>query len=109
MDDGPNIRDTRMQGRAIRERWSMSEPVRAGILQRLVSIVDPEYVHEIGRPGFREVIAAARALIAADRDNLAWAQFDHATQPPERPTDDFVIDLSAPEDDPSQPRDGPAA
>lgn len=107
-DPQPNIRDTRMQERAIRERWPMAADVRGKVLRRLVSIVDPDFVHDGHmRPDFREVISAARAIISADKENREWARFEHQTRPPERPDDDFLIDL-APEDDPPQQGDRPA-
>lgn len=85
-DCAPGLSDTRMQERAIRERWPMSHEVRVRVLKRLCKIVDEDAVHEIGTPSHREVIAAARALISADKLNLDQIKVDHATkqdQPPE--------------------------
>lgn len=77
-DCAPAVRDTRMQARAIRERWPLPADVRVKVLKRLTQIVDADRIPEAGepRPGHREVIAAARALIAADRLNLEQAKLD---------------------------------
>lgn len=107
-EQAPGSRDTRLQERAIRERWPLSESVRIKVLKRLASIVDPDHIHDIGPPGHREAISAARALALADRLNLEHARFEHATRPPERPADDFEIDLSAPDDPPQSPDRPPA-
>lgn len=65
----------RMEERAVRERWPMSEQVRIKILQRLAGIVDPE-TEEGSRSRRREVIAAARAIMSADKLNLEQRRID---------------------------------
>lgn len=67
----PGIRDTRLEARAIKQRWPMSESVRIAVLKRLCGIVDPEGdPGGLGIPSYREVIAAATAILSADRTNL---------------------------------------
>lgn len=100
----PGIRDTRLHERAIRERWPMPPAVRVKVLQRLVNIVDEDYDHGWEKPGLREVISAARALLSADKLNLEQAKFDHATTPPEATEADYEIDLSDDDDDPTKGR-----
>ena len=57
--------DTRLQERAIRERWPIKEEYREAIVKRLVGIVvDPQASH-------RESTAACRALISAEGQNQA--------------------------------------
>ena len=75
----PGIRDTRMAERALRERWPMSEAVRVAILKRLAGIVDPESP-EGAKAKRREVISAARALMAADKLNLERERLDLARE-----------------------------
>lgn len=79
----PNLSGRRLEERAIRERWPMSDAVRIKILKRLTRIVDEDAVHEVGTPGHREVIAAARALLAADKLNLDQARLDLVARPPD--------------------------
>jgi len=101
---------TRLEARAIRERWPMSAEVRVKVLKRLCKIVDDDAWDEDdwNKPGNREVISAARALISADKLNLEQAKFEHATQPPETPDGDYDLDLSQ-ENDPAQQADRPPA
>lgn len=107
--DTPAIRDTRLQERAIRERWPMSADVRIKVLKRLCKIVDDDaWPDPDERPSQREVISAAKALISADKLNLDQAKLDHATRPPEQLDDDFEVDIAPPEDPPLE-ADGPAA
>lgn len=76
---GHSARDTRLAARAIRERWPMSRRVRIKVLNRLVGIVDEDRWEETRRderPGFREVISAARTIISADRLNLDQQRVD---------------------------------
>lgn len=69
--DGPDLARTRLEARAISERWPMSAAVRIRVLKRLAKIVDEEaWEEEDWEPSTREVIAASRALIAADKLNL---------------------------------------
>jgi hypothetical protein len=95
---GGGVRDTRMHERAIRDRWPVPPDKRASIIERLVKIVESSEVGE------REATSAAKALIAADKLNLEYQRFDHDTQPPEAPADDYTIDLSS-ADDPAQQGD----
>jgi hypothetical protein len=57
--------DTRLQGRAIRERWPIPPEFRARIIVRLWGIVISPNASR------REVMSAIRALIAAERQNQA--------------------------------------
>lgn len=74
--EGPGIRNTRLMARAIRERWPMPDRTRIKILKALARRVDAEnWANADGAafqppPSHREVIAAARALLQADRLNL---------------------------------------
>ncbi len=54
----------RLEERAVRERWPMSEEVRERILARLMRTMDD------GDASHRETTSAAKALIGADRLNL---------------------------------------
>ena len=56
--------DFRHIERAIRERWPIADSTRERIVNRLARIIDQS-------PDDRHVIAAARALIAADGQNIA--------------------------------------
>lgn len=71
----PNTRETRMQARAIHERWPMSASVRVQVLQRLVNICDPS-TPEGATAAPREVISAAKAIISADKLNLEQQKLD---------------------------------
>jgi hypothetical protein len=104
-DEG--IRDTRLQAKAIRERWPMSQDVRIKVLKRLCGIIDPE-TEDGANAGLREVIAASRALLSADKLNLEQQRLDLATPPPDD-EDDYVIDLSGDEDAEGREEDPPAA
>lgn len=65
------VRDTRLYARAIRERWPLPESARIKVLKRLCKVVDEDAVHDpLPPPGHREVVAASRALLAADKINL---------------------------------------
>jgi hypothetical protein len=76
-DCAPPLAHRRLEERAIRERWPLSADGRVKILKRLVKTVDDEAVHDpLPRPGHREVIAAARALISADKLNLDYMKFE---------------------------------
>ena len=56
-------RDTRLDARAIEQRWPMSAEVRKAVIGRLVKVLaDPESKR-------REVIAAAKALMSAEQQN----------------------------------------
>lgn len=57
------IRDTRMMARALEQRWPINDKVRKAIIGRLVQIVaDPS-----SSP--REVTAAAKGLLSAEKQN----------------------------------------
>ena len=59
----PTIRDTRMEERAIRQRWPISDKTRQKVIERMEQILEC-------RPAKRrEKIAAARAIIAAESQN----------------------------------------
>jgi hypothetical protein len=61
---GRGIRDTRLVERALRERWPIPKALRRPLIERLGKIVqDP-------KASTREVVAAARAILAASRLNL---------------------------------------
>ena len=101
------IRDTRLAERAIRERWAIPEKTRDVIVERLAAIINPRT--KVGKnASLREVVSAARALVAADKLNLEQAKLDYVMGAGEKPDDDFVIDIST-EDDQAQPLDGPPA
>lgn len=129
--DPPSIKQTRLEARALTQRWDLPPSVRSQVLKRLASIVDPEAVHQgadkFGNPveivpGLREVTTAARALIAADlasernrllaekleldRERFAWQQ--ERARPDDGAGDDFIIDL-APPDHPPHKGDGAPA
>lgn len=58
------IRDTRMMARALSERWPIKPEYRAIVVRKLLAIIaDPESSN-------REVTAAIKALISADRNNI---------------------------------------
>ena len=58
------IRDTRMMAKALIQRYPMDDKLRAGIIGALVGVL----VDKNASP--RAKISAARALIAADRNNI---------------------------------------
>lgn len=88
-----DLENTYLESRAVSERWPLTPDVRAKILQRLIDVVDPEYLHAIGPPSHSEVTRAAKALVDADRLNLDYLKFDVATAGAPPPQDDFVLDL----------------
>lgn len=77
-ESAPNLRETRLQEKAIRERWPIPVDVRIKILRRLVKIVDDDAWDDDPwlKPNNREVIAASRALLSADKLNLDREKFD---------------------------------
>jgi hypothetical protein len=79
--EGHRRSDSRMLERAYRERWPMGPSVRVQTLRRLARIIDDD-AHEgepaYSRPTNRDVIAAARALLAADKLNLDQQRLDLA-------------------------------
>ena len=58
-------RDTRLVERAMRERWVISESLRRSLMVRLGQIVE-----EKSGAGSREVISAAKTILAASKINL---------------------------------------
>lgn len=56
--------DVRLMGQALRNRWPMSEERRNRILDRLMRVVENELAED------RTVVAAAKALIDADKINV---------------------------------------
>jgi hypothetical protein len=69
----------RLEERAIRERWPLSDAVRIQILKRLVGYLDPE-TEEGAAAGARVVVAAARTILSADKLNLEQRRLDLAEQ-----------------------------
>ncbi len=66
-NDAPDLSraDVRMMGQAIRNRWPIREEMRAKVMDTLTFIaLDPINC------GFRESVAAAKALLDADRLNM---------------------------------------
>lgn len=61
--------DIRLLDRAIKERWPLSQDCRVKILKRLTAILDRES-DDGAKAKTRDVIAAAKAIISADRLNL---------------------------------------
>lgn len=57
------LQERRLEARAIRERWPMTDEVREKVLKRLCRIASES-------ESDREATAAARAIIAADSINL---------------------------------------
>jgi TusA-related sulfurtransferase len=58
-----STRETRLEARAIEQRWAMSPEMRKAVINRLLKVVaDPTSKK-------REVIAAAKALMAAEKQN----------------------------------------
>jgi hypothetical protein len=90
-----NLRDTRMQERALRERWPMSPAVRVKVLKRLAKIVDDEAWGKRDQPTNREVVSAARALISADRLNLDQARLEQLTREGELTVRDVLSEAEA--------------
>lgn len=60
-----STRDTRLIARAIRERWPIAELKRKPIMDRLIALATDE------NTPYREAIAAAKAVIDADKANQA--------------------------------------
>lgn len=94
--------ERRMEERALRERWPISEERRQQIVERLCKVIETNGVDE------RHLIGAAKALIAADKLNLERIKHEHATHPDQDTGEDFAIDLGTPDDQTQQP-DGPPA
>jgi len=67
---GATRRDITLYRRAIRERWPITDDVRATVLTRLALVVDDTNASP------RTVIAAVRALLQADRLNLVQEALD---------------------------------
>lgn len=65
----PGKGNLRLLARAIRERWPISEDVRARVVNQMSKVVD-------GSPEERNVIAAARVLVQADACNLREQALD---------------------------------
>lgn len=81
-DCAPDVRETRLHERAIRERWPIPEHVRVKILNRLLKIVDEDAFHaDQPRPSHREVTSAIRALISADKANLEHLKLEMKANP----------------------------
>jgi hypothetical protein len=78
--DGPDQSTTNLHRRAIRERWPMSPAIRVKVLNRVCKILDEDaaWPDGVAPPNHREVIAAARTLILADRLNLDQQRIDLA-------------------------------
>lgn len=91
-DTHASLPHTRMEEKAIRERWPMSRAVRVKVLKRLTKIVDEDaFEDEDEKPSTREVISAARALISADKLNLEQEKLDRALPIDETPVVRDVI------------------
>jgi len=57
------IRDTRMMAKAVEQRWPMSAGIRRGIITKLIQVMtSPD-----SSP--REITSAAKALMAAEKQN----------------------------------------
>lgn len=68
------IRQTRLWERALKERWPIPEAMRSGIVKALGKIlIDPE-------TSPREKTAAARALMAADAQNIEMEKMEQADE-----------------------------
>lgn len=68
------IRDTRLWEKALKERWPIPEAMRAGVIKSLLQIIaNPE-----AKP--REKTAAARALMAADAQNIEMEKMRQADE-----------------------------
>jgi hypothetical protein len=77
LNDPGHVRaDARLARRAIEERWPIPQKGRITLLNRLFKFIDEEAVHDNGLPDNREVIAAARAILAADKINLEEQRLD---------------------------------
>lgn len=57
------IRDTRMMAKALEQRWPLNENARKAIISRLLRIIADN------QSSPREVTAAAKALLAAEKQN----------------------------------------
>jgi hypothetical protein len=64
----------RLLARAVRESWPMSDATRARVLAQLEAVL----ANDKGMTSPREIIAACRAMIAADRLNLDQERLDQA-------------------------------
>ena len=78
-----SVRDTRLLARALMERWPIKPEYRAAIIQKLMQVVANPNTKE------REMTAAAKALLAADKQNLEAEKWEH-----ERAKDRRISDLS---------------
>ena len=64
------IRETRMMAKALEQRWPISENARKAIISQLLKIIAD------GSSSKREITSAARALIAAEKQNQQDAVAD---------------------------------
>lgn len=70
LNPGGQTSDTRLIARAIKERWPITPEMRQAVVVQLAKVV----VNRNGDVAPREMVAAARALIAADKINLEEQQ-----------------------------------
>lgn len=67
----PNLRDTRLMAKALEQRWPIKPEIRELIIKRLAMIAGGVVPKGVQPPKPREMIAAARALMAAESQNQA--------------------------------------
>lgn len=65
-----SVRETRMMAKAVEQRWPISENARKAIISQLLKIIAD------GSSSKREITSAARALIAAEKQNQQDAVTD---------------------------------
>lgn len=95
--DKLTLMERRLEEKAIRERWPIDPAKRLRILERLIGVVEnPEEC------AFN-AIAAAKALISADRLNLEERKLDLSQAMPDPHDGDFVMDMTPADADANHP------
>lgn len=83
---GTKMQDAKLLGRALVERWPMTQEKRAAVVQEL-------YEAAILSDDYRTKVAASRALIAADAINLKQAELWLAENgPPSEEDDEYIVE-----------------
>lgn len=87
------VQDTRMMARAVKQRWPISDSLRGAIIARMSKIIVGTDTSRGKPPSRREVIAASRCVLDAEKINLAQEERDNPT--PVRHEHSGVVTLAA--------------
>ena len=101
----PPTWEKRLEERALRDRWPMTQELRLKILGRLMGIINwRATTGEYMPPSYRDVNAAAKTILLADRLNIVVEErgpmpSETATDEPKRITIPDTDDRLAPRED----------